>query len=63
MRTVLKGPGGLKVELDRNSETPIMVVLGDRTGTFYCVLETGEIDDKTISGDQGRWLDSIEDQV
>lgn len=74
-RKILKGPGGLRVVLDRNEVypddpghgTPALVVLGTASASYWCVLDQGEIDGPgcpvSLSDKQRGWLDSVEEHV
>ncbi len=69
----LKGPGGLTLELDRSElvpenpgeGTPAMVYLepSGASGTYWCALDTGEVDGVEITAQQQRWLESKEEVV
>ena len=71
-KEVLRGPGGLKIELDATeifpddpgNGTPALVVHPSGvTGTFWCVNDTGEIDGLETTPTQRAWLDSCENAV
>lgn len=45
IKQTVKGPDGLKIHFDgTDADTPAMVEVGRHTATFYCALETGEMD-------------------
>jgi hypothetical protein len=69
----LRGPGGIKIELDASeifpddpgNGTPAMVFCGKHGGTFWCALDTGELGcgDYELTDEQHRWLQSRVDAV
>ena len=73
MTKTLIGPEGIRIVLDSReivpndpgAGTPAMVYVGAHSGTFWCALDTGEIDggDYTLSDRQFRWLDDQFDSV
>jgi hypothetical protein len=72
-KAVLYGPEGVEVVLDRSkvipddpgADTPAMVHLGSLSGTFWCCLDTGEIDcgERQLSGRVMEWLDDVSGKV
>jgi len=73
MRTTLRPakPLGIRIELDSSeiipsdpgAGTPAMVYVGNASGTFWCALDTGEVDDFTLTDSQHRWLSMVAEQV
>ncbi len=68
---IMHGPG-VQIELDESQVfpedpgqgTPALVKIGAKTGTFWCVLETGEIGcDTPVSMAHQRWLARQEEAV
>lgn len=67
MRKTLRGPDGIRVELDTTevipsdpgAGCPAVVYVGRYSGTLWCALDTGYVDTHTITDRQYRWLDSI----
>ena len=69
----LRGPGGIRIELDATeivpddpgAGTPAMVSYGDHTGTFWCVNDTGELGcgDYELTDAQRNWVRQQEDTV
>ena len=72
-REILRGPGGMRVELDNREMdkdrncwgTPAMVYLGNDSATFDWANQMGFLsgDDTFLSQDQVTWLESVEDRV
>lgn len=45
VRQTVKGPDGLRIDFDAdNADTPAMVYVGRFSATFWCALDTGEMD-------------------
>ena len=73
MKKTLNGPNGIRIELDSDeiypddpgAGTPVMVYLGEYSGTFYCVWDTGEIEcgEKTLSKTHQNWIDKQFEKV
>jgi hypothetical protein len=71
-KQTLRGPDGIKLELDANEVyphdpgmgTPALLTLksGD-TVTFACALDTGEAENETLTGAQQDWLAKLADGV
>ena len=64
--------GRLRVELDRGevnyddpgAGTPALVCVGKNTGTYWCVVDQGELmDGPTLTDEELRWLVSIEPEI
>lgn len=63
---LLIGPGGLKIVLDKSqvildnpgAGTPAMVYTKDAkaNGTFWCAVDTGEVDGVRLTDPQCEWL-------
>lgn len=75
-KKTLRGPGGIRVELDKNrvvkddpgADTPAMVYLGKCSATYWCASSEGELlghltGYETLTEAQKEWLDKIEDEV
>lgn len=55
-----RGPGGLKVIFDDNdSDTPVIVALGNGTATFHCCEGEGEVEGQELSDAQVSFLRNI----
>ena len=71
MKEVIYGPGSVRIELDSSqvvpddpgAGTPAMVFAPQGSGTYWCVLDTGEVDDSTLTPEQYKWISSKEDYV
>lgn len=72
MTQTLTGPNGLRIVLDSREivpsdpglGTPAMVYLAQRSGTYWCALDTGELDGEYVLSDaQCRWIDAQFDTV
>jgi MOSC domain-containing protein YiiM len=75
MVKTFRGPNGLTLTLDSSeifprdpgAGTPAMLTKGRASGTFYCVLDTGEMSTGDVvvqlSATQQRWLESKENMV
>lgn len=70
--TTRRGPGGIILSLDTQEivrdnpgdGTPAMLYLPDgRSGTYWCALDTGEVDSQPITPAQQQWVDSLADMV
>ncbi len=65
--TVLKGPGGIRLEIDPDDEaTPAMVYSADgrHSSTYDCALDTGYIDDAIgLTQKQSDWLEEFRSVV
>lgn len=70
--TTKRGPGGIVLTLDASEivadnpgdGTPAMLSLPDgRSGTYWCALDTGEVDGLPITPAQQQWVDSLVDAV
>ena len=67
----LKGPNGLRIELDASqifpddpgAGAPAMVYKGRDSGTYWCALDTGELGDATLPQSALNWLDAQLDTV
>lgn len=69
----LTGPDGIRILLDSaqifpddpGAGTPAMVYVGKHAGTYWCALDTGDIDcgGFTLSNAQWNWLDNQFDTV
>ena len=63
--------GRLKVVLDKSQVflddpgqgTPAMVYLGNHSGTYYCAVETGLVDDHELTKEQVAWLDGLDEKI
>ncbi len=71
MKQTLRGPG-IRIELDSdeiNNEdpgagTPAMVHVGRETGTYGCIVETGEtVNGTMLTKRQNQWLEDQRDAV
>ena len=72
-KKTIKGPGGIRIELDSaeifpddpGQGTPAMVYLGGYSATYWCAADTGELDcgEKQLSITQCNWLHEVEDEV
>lgn len=63
MKKTYTGPGELKLELDAESETPALVLLGAFSSTFDVALGMGEVGDepvKALTVSQKAWLTEME---
>jgi hypothetical protein len=70
---LLMGPAGIKIVLDKSkvvpddpgADTPAMVYIknGKASATFWCAVDTGEVDDVDLSDAQCRWLQAQYDEV
>jgi hypothetical protein len=58
-----EGPGGLRVEFLDDPYTPVMVYLKRGSATFQCAIDTGEVEDETLSREQCAFLARIEDEA
>lgn len=72
MIKTLRGPNGIRIELDSSevvpndpgAGTPAMVYLGNDCATFWCAMDYGCLQDDTeLSERQSRWLDEQEETV
>jgi hypothetical protein len=73
MNKLLMGPGGIRIVLDRSkvvkddpgADTPAMVYLPKNkgSGTFWCAVDTGEVDDVRLTDKQCEWLQEQYDTV
>ena len=64
---------GLTIEFDEReyhhddpgAGTPVVVRMGKHTGTYWCAVDTGELDggEVTLTDAQVRWLRSKENEV
>ena len=67
----LIGPNGLRIELDASeiypddpgAGTPAMVYYGRDSATFWCALDTGELDGRKLRQPELDWLDAQLDTV
>ena len=67
----LRGPMGATLTLDPmqvipddpGQGTPAVVSWGDYSGTFWCCLDTGEIDGFDLPDAVHRWLASLDAEV
>jgi len=69
----IHGPQGLIIELDRGqifpddpgAGTPAIVTCGKNSATFWCAVDTGELDagEVTLTESQIRWLIKQHDKV
>lgn len=72
-KQILRGPGGIKLELnadqifpgDPGLGTPRLVTIngGRHTGTLDCALGECEVDDAPLSEAQWEWLDALSIQA
>ena len=68
---IIKGPGGLVLELDARQifpndpglGTPALLSLEGCTATFWCALNECEVEFISLTAAQQTWLDSLEDAV
>lgn len=68
-KQILRGPSGLKLELDASQiypddpgqGTPALVVRGNATASLECALQEGELGwgEYFLSPDQSKWLNEI----
>ncbi len=71
MKKTLVGPNGLRLVLDTDEVypdnpgdgTPAMLYLGKNSGTYWCALDTGEVDGRALSSHQYAWVLSNEELV
>lgn len=71
MKKTLVGPSGLRLVLDTDEVhpenpgegTPAMLYLGKMSGTYWCALDTGEVDERELSSLQYAWLTAQEELV
>jgi hypothetical protein len=61
------GPGGVRIVFDpKDPDTPCMVYLGKSSATFFCALDTGEMDcgaGPDLTQQQLDWLAGFETQA
>jgi hypothetical protein len=72
-KVTIHGPKGLRIELDAaqifpsnpGNGTPAMVYRNGYSATFFCAMDTGELDCGTVelSDTECRWLNSQEGDV
>lgn len=73
MRKILRGPNGLRIELDSDEifpndlgqGTPVMVYFKKHSATYDCALDTGELDcgDYYLTDEQLWWLEGKCEEV
>ena len=73
MIKMLKGPNGITIELDSRqvfaddpgAGTPALVHVGKYSATYWCALDTGELDggEYMLTDRQSAWLDEQIDAV
>lgn len=67
----LRGPGGLKLEIDSNDVfpndpglgTPALVLIRGCAATLACALDSGTVEHIPLTSDQIAWLEKAEDHV
>ena len=67
----ITGPRGLRIVLDASqifpddpgAGAPAIVYKGRDSGTFWCALDTGELDAASLSQSDVNWLDAQLDAV
>ena len=67
-KQTIKGPGGIKIELDADEiypndpgqGTPILVVIGTQTASYNCAGDTGECGDTFVLDNQMKWLNDLD---
>ena len=63
--------GRLKVVLDKSQVfpedpgqgTPAMVYFGNHSGSYYCAVATGLVDDHELTQEQVAWLDGLGEKI
>ena len=67
----LTGPNGIRIELDASqvfpadpgAGTPAMVYMARESATYWCALDTGELDGRKLRQPELDWLESQIDTV
>lgn len=75
-KKTLRGPGGIRVELDTRevfpddpgAGTPALVCLRNATASYTCAADMGEVEEAdgeviTLTDAQCRWLHEIGEQI
>jgi len=70
-KQTLKGPGGIKIELDADEifpndpgqGTPILVNLYEGTASYNCAVSENEVDGIELEQIQIEWLNKLEYQI
>ncbi len=65
-KKTLRGPGGIRIELDRSevfpndpgNGTPALVYCRGNTATYWCACGEGEVDGIMLSEGQMEWLEN-----
>ncbi len=71
-KEILRGPNGIRIELDSTEifpadpgqGTPAMVYLGQRSATYWCAVDTGELDGEyALNRRDLQWLGEQDERV
>lgn len=71
MKQTIKGPSGIRIELDASeiypddpgAGAPAMVYRGRESGTYWCAVDTGELGDELLPQGALNWLHNQFDAV